>query len=45
MLDRWIIEEIKREREADLYGFMGAQLFCTGGNGEIERRGRMREEL
>ena len=37
--------EEKKEKKAYLYGSMGAWLFCTGGNGEIERRGGTREEL
>jgi hypothetical protein len=47
MLDQWVIEEIKRrERERERRnGSTGARLFCTGENGEIERRGGTREEL
>jgi hypothetical protein len=35
----------KKKKKAYLHGSMGAQLFCTGGNGEIKRRGGTREEL
>jgi hypothetical protein len=32
-------EKKKKKKKAYLHGSMGAQLFCTGGNGEIKRRG------
>jgi hypothetical protein len=39
-------EERERERERERRnGSTGAQLFCTGENGEIERRGGTRKEL